>query len=428
MKTSVKQLSKGHVELTVEVDSAFWKEAQEKAFRKLASKISLPGFRPGKAPEAMLRARVSQTQIWNEALESVLDPVYGEAVMAEKLSPFQRPEVNVTKLTADELTLSFKILLFPEVKLGKYVGLGAKKEAAAVSEDEVKEALNKRLESLAEFAVVDREAAKGDCVVMDFEGFVDEKPFEGGEAKDYELVLGSNTFIPGFEDQLLGVKAGDTKEVNVTFPTQYVKELAGKPARFVCQIHDVKEKKVPELNEETIKDMKLPEVTNEEQLKEFEKKSLLESKVRTINDDYYEALLVRICEQAEAVIADEILAREAAEQEKKTKDQIEKQGLTFQQYLEITGQSEDALRAQLRSQAETSIKRFLVLDEIARQEKLTVSQEELDAELQKLADSYKMKLEDVKNALQNNLGSFRESIQNRKVRAFLEEKNPPVSE
>ena len=425
MKTTIKTLETGKIEGVCDVEKELWADAQKKAFKKLASKISVKGFRPGKAPEKFLRERISQSQIFNEAVEDVLNPVYSQFIVENKIQPFARPDVSITKLSPDELQVSFTVTLFPNVKLGEIKGLTAEKKVEGVTDKEVEDAISKRLLNAADLVSVDRAAKIGDTVVMDFVGTMEGVEFEGGSAKNYELELGSNSFVPGFEDALVGVKAGDEKDVAITFPEQYVKELAGKPASFHCAIHEVKEKKIPALSDEAVKDFGIKDVETVDAMKDYQKKALADQKAHKAEEDYYAALVAKIVDGATVEIADSILNQEAATQEENTKKQIEGNGLTFEQYLEITGQKEEDIKANLKKNAEANLKQYLVLQELAHQQGLDVSDAELDAEIAKLADQYKMAVEDVKKAL-GNVENFRESIRSKKVREWILANNGAV--
>ena len=419
MKNTVNQLEDCKVEILVDVDGKVWEDAQKKAFRKLAANVSMPGFRKGKVPESMLRGRIDPNQVIENAINGCLNTVYSEVLKETGVRPYYRPEVDVTKVSDKELSLKFVVTTIPEVTLGEYKGLHADKEVASVTEEEVAAAITKRLESAADLVVVDREAKLGDTVILDFKGYIDGVAFDGGEADNYSLELGSNSFVPGFEDALVGVKSGEERDVNITFPEQYVAELAGKPATFHCVIHEVKEKSIPELSDEAVKDLGIKEVETVEALKEFEKKNLLASKTDAANRKYYEAIVAQIVEKSDVKIASQIIDDEVAHRQDDTKKQVESNGLTFQQYLEITGQTEDALRESIRTQATATIKNELVLQQIAINEHMVVDNKELDSELKKMADQYKMKLEDLRKALGNQLNAFRDNLQQRKIQEFI---------
>lgn len=426
MTHTVKEIAPRKVEAVVEIDEGIWKEAQERGFKKVASTISIPGFRPGKAPEAMLRGRVDQAKVWNEAIDSVLQTAYVELLNAEKLRPMERPDVEVTKLSPNELTIKFTIVLIPEVTLGTYKGLSAELKVAKVTEKEIEDAISARLAQSADLVLVDREAQKGDTVVIDFVGYVEgqDKPFDGGTAENYSLELGSNSFVPGFEDSLIGVKPGEKRDVKITFPTQYVAELAGKEALFKVTVHEVKEKSIPTLSDEAVKDFGIKDVNTIEELHEHEKKHLLEHKVADANREHYEALVKQIVDGATVTFAQETLQKEASAREEDLKKRVESNGLTFQQYLDVLGQKIEELRANILKETEESLKRYLVLEEIAIAEHLIVDDTELDLEISKLAGQYNMKTEDVKAQLGSQIENFRSNLQNRKIQEYILANNP----
>lgn len=423
MKYTLIKKENSIVEASVEVDVKAWKEAKDKAFKKVASKIKVDGFRPGKAPEAMLRARVNPNEVVNTAINLVIDPAFRYALSQEKVNPFDRPSVEVTALTDDGVTFKFVFAITPEVKLGNYKGLHAEKVAPSVTDEEVIADINKRLEKNADLVVVDREAKLGDTVVLDFKGYVDGKAFDGGEAKNYELVLGSNSFVPGFEDQLVGVKTGDEKEVNITFPEQYVEDLAGKPAKFVCTIHEIKEKQIPALDDEAVVEMNINDVKTVDALKEYTKKNLLERKVNEAEQKYVNDLIELIVADSKVEIADAIIDREVIASQENLKKSVENNGLTLEQYLQIVGQTEDELKASLRKDAENNLRHYLVIETLAAKENLNVTDAEVDFELSKLAESYKMSLADVKKALASQLDSYKLNLRNKKIHDFLKANN-----
>ncbi|MCI2111353.1 MAG: trigger factor [Bacilli bacterium] len=424
MKHSVEKVSESRVKVTVDVDKEAWKAGQEKSFRKLSAKVSVPGFRPGKAPEQLLREHVSQSDIWDDAIQGLLQTVFAEVLKEEKLQPYFRPNVSVSKIDADELQIVFELILVPSVTLGEYKGLSEKKEAPALTDKEVDEAIAKLLAGNGTLALVDRPAKDGDTVTLDFEGFLpDEKgalaPFEGGKADNYALELGSHSFVPGFEEAIVGLKAGESKDIKVKFPENYVKQLAGKEATFKVAVHEIKEKRVPELNEESVKALKIADVANVDQLKEYEKKTLLAQKVRESEQKYYSAIVAKIVKNAKVTIDPEVIKAGAASLEDNLKKRLEQQSLTLEQYLQITGEKEDDLKGKFAVQAENEIKEFAVLSEIALAEKIVVTDADVDAEIKRMAAEYKLKEEDVKGYLAKNMDGFRNNLQDKKVHDFI---------
>jgi trigger factor len=384
MKHTVEKLSPSQVKVAVEVDAPIWENAQAKAFDKVSQKVSVPGFRPGKAPKELLKEKVNQEAVFNEAIEQVLSPVYAEVLSEEKINPFFRPEVAITKMSDAELEIVYTITLIPEVTLGAYKGLKATKEAPSVTDAEVQTAIDNLLKGNASLVLVDRAAKLGDTVTLDFDGYTaDAKgaltPFDGGKADNYALELGSHQFIPGFEEAVVGLKSGDKKDIKVTFPTNYVKELAGQEATFKILIHEVKEKQVPALTDAAVKELNIKDVDTVAKLQDYEKATLLKDKVQKAEDAYYNAILGQIVGASTFVIDPAIIANEAASMEDNLKKQVEQQGLTFDQYLQVTGGKEEDLKKTYLAEAEKNLKAFLASNKIAEAEKLAVTDADVDA-------------------------------------------------
>ena len=424
MKHTIEQITPSRVKVTVDLEKEVWVEAQEKAFNKVSAKVSVPGFRPGKAPKNLLKERVNQEAVYNEAIDSVLNPTFAELIKETKVRPFFRPEVAVTKLSDTELQLAYTIITVPSAKLGTYKGLKAERPADVVTDAEVEAAVARRFESNAELVLVEREAKMGDTVTIDFNGFLPDekgnlKPFEGGKADNYNLVLGSHSFIPGFEEEVAGMKKDETKSFKVTFPTNYVKELAGKEAQFTVTLHEVKEKKIPAADDAAVKELGIKEVNTIAELKEFEKKRLLEAKVRDSEERFYNAIIGQIVEGSTFTLDQDIIANEAAQSENNLKKQIEQNGLTFEQYLEITGGKIEDLRATFMKQAEASLKGYIVLNAIGEAEDLFIKDADVDAEVKAMAEQYKMKEEEIRGFINRDLDGFKNNLFQKKVRAWI---------
>lgn len=423
MEKKITKLEQSKIEVLVTVEKDKWVKAQKDAFKKLAANVEIKGFRKGKAPAEMIKAKVDQGQVFDRAINALLQDTYRQVIAEEKLRPFARPVVDVTKLSDLELELKFTLVLAPEVTLGQYKGLHAEKKEAVVTDHEIEHAIEHLVEDNASLLVKEGEAHLGDTVVMDFEGFVDGKAFEGGKAENYALELGSKQFIPGFEEQLVGVKAGDEKEVNVKFPAEYTPELANKDASFKIKVHEVKEKKVAELNEELIKDLNLPNVKTIEDLKAHEKAKLLKQKESDVKRDYFEAIVKQIRADAKIDLAKEIIDGEIEAMEENMLKQVEQQGLTMEKYLQITGQTHEGLHEQMRGEAEENVRSVLVLEKIAELEKITVEEDEIEFELAKIADQYKMPLEEVKKVLKDSMDRFTADVRSRRIQEFIVNNN-----
>lgn len=431
MKHIVEKISPSRVKIAVAVETGLWKEAQEKAFNKVSANVSVPGFRPGKAPKAMIKERVNPEAVFNEAIQNVLTPVYASLIEEEKLEPFYRPDVHVTKLSNEELELVYEVVLRPTVTLGAYKGLKVEREAPSVSESEVQTSIDNLLKGNAELVLAERPAKLGDTVTFDFEGFLPDengalKPFDGGSAKNYSLELGSGQFIPGFEEELVGLSSEEKKKFRITFPENYVKELKGKEATFNVLIHEVKEKQIPELSDEAAADLGIADVKTVAELQEHQKKALLENKVRQSEEKFFNDIVAKIVEGSSFVIDEQIIASEAHNLEENLKKQIEQNGLTFEQYLEITGSKLEDLRARYIDDSKHNIERYMALGQIGHDEKLAVTDEDVDAQIKAMAEQYKMEEAQVRDILAKNLDQYKENLYNRKIRDFLLANNAPA--
>lgn len=423
MESKVKLLEDSRAEVLVDVEEETWKAAQDKAFKKLAGNVTIPGFRKGKAPENMIKGKVDPVKVMDEAINSLLPVLYKDVLVKENLKPFAQPNVEVTKLSDKELQVKFVIVLQPKVELGNYKGLKIGKETVEVTDTDVDAAIDALRAQNATLVVKEGAAEKGDVVNMDFTGKIDDVAFDGGTAENYELELGSGQFIPGFEDQLVGTKAGEKKDVKVTFPENYTPELKGKDATFECVVHEVKEKKLPELDAEFIADLKMDGVATIEDLKAKKKEEIFANKTAEARRNYINKVVDAIVADSKIVLPNEIIENQANGHIKDMENRMQQSGLTLEQYLQITGQKPEDFNAKVREDSKKEICGYLVLEEVAVKENLAISDEELEFELSKLADQYKMKVEDVRKALSKQLDEFRHNIKMNKVEDLLYKNN-----
>lgn len=423
MKRVVNKLENSKVEVVCDIDEKVWKEAQEKAFHKLAKELTLPGFRKGKAPEDMARKHIDNGKIFNEAINSTLQPAFDEVLKEEKLQPFARPTVDVTKISDSELQLKFTIILQPEVELGEYKNLGIEKAKVEVSEEEIDKEIEHLVAQNANLVTSEEPAKIGDTVVIDFVGSVDGKEFDGGKADNYNLELGSHQFIPGFEEQLVGSKSGDEVTVNVKFPEQYVAELAGKDASFKVTVHEVKIKVVPELNEDLIKELNIPEVKDVASLREYEKKHIESHKDSHATSELLDKIMDKIIAGAKIELASEIIDEEVEGMKKNMEQQMSQRGLTMEQYLQITGQKQEDLEANMRKDAEKNLRGILAMEKIAQVENIVVSDKDLDDEFAKISAQYNIPVEKVKEILGKDMQRFAAEIRQRRISDFLIKEN-----
>lgn len=418
-KRTVNEIKESRFEVEVEVDKETWKKAQEKALEKLAKDVNVKGFRKGKVPAEVAKKHIDQGQLFNEAINSLLPSVFKEVLDEEKLRPFTRPSVDVTKLSDDDLTLKFNIITAPKVKLGQYKDHHLGKEEVKVTPEEVENAMKARLEQNAELVLKDGASEMGDTVVIDFEGFIDGKPFDGGKAENYSLELGSHSFIPGFEEQLVGKKANDELDVNVTFPEQYIDSLKGKAATFKVKVHEVRAKKIPELNDESVKELDIKGVEDLAGLRKYEEEHLRSHKEQDVRRAYWEKLIDAIIKDSEMNIEDKVLDEEVHAMKDNLARQAAQSGMNLEQYLSITGQSEEELDKTLRKEADKNIRTVLIMEKVAELEELQVTPEEIDFEIAKIADAYKMEFNKVKELLTKDMERFTQNIRTRRIEDFL---------
>ncbi|WP_332275389.1 trigger factor [Bacillus velezensis] len=408
--------------LTVEVDADTFKTALDDAFKKVVKQVSIPGFRKGKVPRGLFEQRFGVEALYQDALDILLPVEYPKAVGEAGIEPVDRPEIDVEKIEKGEsLIFTAKVTVKPEVKLGDYKGLGIEKDDTAVTDEDVQNELKALQERQAELVVKEEGAVEnGDTVVLDFEGFVDGEAFEGGKAENYSLEVGSGSFIPGFEEQLTGLEAGAEKDVEVTFPEEYhAEELAGKPAVFKVKIHEIKAKELPELNDEFAKDID-EEVETLAELTEKTKKRLEEAKENEADAKLREELVLKASENAEADVPQAMIDTELDRMLKEFEQRLQMQGMNLELYTQFSGQDENALKEQMKEDAAKRVKSNLTLEAIAQAENLEVTDEEVEAELTKMAEAYNMPVENIKQAI-GSTDAMKEDLKVRKAIDFLVE-------
>ncbi|CDD91351.1 trigger factor [Coprobacillus sp. CAG:826] len=419
MKRTVNRLENSQVELILSFEGEEWKDANKKAFDKLAKEVEVPGFRKGHAPENLVRQKIDHARVINDAIDMLLQPAYETALDEEKIMPFARPNLEITKVTDDEMEAKISIIVAPEVELGQYKGLHVEKTAVEVTPEEIDAEIAKLASDNAELITKTGEAALGDTVVIDFVGYVDGKAFDGGAANNYSLELGSNSFIPGFEDQIVGMKENEEKDIQVKFPENYVPELKGKDATFHIVLHEVKEKKVPAIDADFVSELAYDGVETVDQLKTKVENDIRARKEQDAKNAYYEALVKLIRDGSKITIHPQIIHDEVEAMKENFANQVQQNGLTLEQYYQITGQTPEDVESKMAVDAEINIRSVLALEKIAEVENLHVTQEEVDFELAKIAQQYSMELEKVKEILKPQMSSFARDIQNRKISEFL---------
>ena len=373
---SCEKIEKSQVVLTIEVGAPEFEAAIEKAYQKMRKKINVPGFRPGKAPRKIIEGMYGAEVFFEEAINIAFPEAYEAAVEIEG------------QVTRDGFTFKATAPVYPEVTLGQYKGLSAPKEEVKVSAADVDERLKALTDRNTRLVSVDREAKEGDTVVIDFEGFLEGKPFEGGKGENFSLELGSHTFVPGFEEQLVGVKAGDEKDLDITFPEDYHKDLAGKAVVFKVKVHEVKEKEIPALDDEFAKDVS--EFDTLKDLKADLKKKITAEREETVKRAFEDALMEQVAENITADVPDAMVEAQSRQFLDNFKMQLAQQGLQYDQYMKADAK-EPALKQVLMD---------LAMAAIIKEENIDATDEEVEAEFQRMADQYGMDLETVKKYLQ----------------------------
>jgi len=410
--------------INFKVDGAEWTAEIEKAYKKFEKKVSVPGFRKGKAPQNLVRGKIATDDVMNEALNSFLMANYEKTLDEEKLNPIVRPEISVSKISWEEVEMTITVIEAPVVTLGEYKNIKVEKSEIKVSEEDVEDELKRLQEKNAEVSVKENGVVEnGNIATIDFEGFVDGVAFEGGKAEKYDLEIGSKTFIPGFEEQVVGMKTGEEKDIEVKFPENYAPQLAGKDATFKIKLHEVKEKVLQEINDDLALDANLEGVSNLEELKSFYKKQITESKEREANEAAVNKLMDIIVKNAKFVVADEIIDEEVSHQLEDIKHQLSHRNMTLESYLEMINMKNDDLMAKLKEDALRNLKSAFIIMKIAEVEKISVSKEDLDKAYEDISKMYGMGVDDVKKALGNREDGLKRDLLNQKVVEFLKGSN-----
>lgn len=392
-------------DLTFEIDEATIKEGLNKAFAKVRNNITVPGFRKGKVTRAIFNKMYGESALYEDALNIVLPDAYEAAIDEAGIEPVDQPQIDIESMDADKpWTIKATVTVKPDVKLGEYKGVTVPKQDLSVADEDVEKELENKRQELAEMVVSEDAAKNGDTVVIDYTGTVDGKEFDGGSAKNYSLELGSGSFIPGFEDQLVGHKSGEDVTVKVTFPEDYnAKELAGKDAEFATTIHEVKIKELPELDDEFAKDAD-EDVDTLDDLKKKIRKDLETKKADAVQAAKEEDAIKAAVDNAEVEqIPEAMIDTDVQQQLDQYLGNMQRQGINPDMYYKLTGTSEDSLRDQFKANAETRVKTNLVLEAIVAADNITADQDEIDAEIEHLASDYGMEKDAVRNALSDDM-------------------------
>lgn len=373
-------------EIKVEITGKDWEKKLDETFKKIIKKVKIDGFRPGKAPRNIYEQKYGKQSIVVEAVDSCMNEAYVKALKEFKGEPIMQPTVGIEKADETGVVYVFTFTTKPEIKINKYTNLGVKKDSVKVTKKDVDNEIEKMRKEYADLTVKDGKAENGDTVIIDFEGFDGDKAFEGGKAENYALELGSNSFIPGFEEALVGVKKGDKKDVNVTFPKDYhAEELKGKPVVFKVLVHEVKTKVYPELDEDFFLDLGLEDVKTKEDLEKKVKETMTEQKEYEAENKYVDELFEALLKETSVEVPHELIHEELDRMVEQYAERLKMQGITLEQFYKFTNSSEEALKAQMHEEAEKRVKLRFAIDEIIELEKIDATDEEANHDAEEKA-------------------------------------------
>ncbi|MBE6152064.1 MAG: trigger factor [Firmicutes bacterium] len=379
-------------EINIKIEGQEWEEALDKAFTKANAKAKIDGFRPGKAPKDVFLKKYGKESLYMDAADIVLDKAYHQVFEDNKdLEIVAQPDIALKSIDETGVEFTFTLTLKPEVKLGKYKGLGVKKESIKVTKEEIEHEIEHLRSHYAENVVKDGQVANGDIAIIDFEGFKDGVAFEGGKGENYSLTIGSNTFIPGFEEQLVGMTKGEEKDINVTFPEDYhSEELKGAPVVFKVKVNDIKEVKIPELDKEFFEDLGMEGIDSKESLENQVKENIKAHREAEADNKYIDELLEAASKNVEVEIPEVMISEEQDRILKQYEENLKMQGITLEQFYQFTNSDESALKDQMKDEAVKRVTYRLMLEEIANVEKIEISDEKAEAEADTLAERYQM--------------------------------------
>ena len=391
-------MSKNEKEIKIKIEGKEWDELLDKAFVKRNKKVKIDGFRPGKAPKDIFLKKYGKESLYMDAADLAADKAYMKMLeenkdVVEKL--VARPDMVVEAIDDKGISFKFILTLRPEVKLGKYKDLGIKKEKAKVSKEEIEDSVNHMRQRYAEDVIKEDKIADGDIAFINFEGFVGKKAIEGGKGENYSLKIGSGTFIPGVEEPLIGLSKGDTLDVEVTFPKDYhAEDLKGKKATFKVEVLEVKEVNIPELDDDFFADLGMEGITNEEELKAQISENIMARKEMESENKYFDDLLEAAAKNTKVDIPDAMINDELDRMLKEYEQNLKMQGISLEQFYQFTSSNEEALKDQMREEANKRVTYRLMLEEIAKEEKIEITDKEAKEEVKKLSEKYQMKEEE----------------------------------
>ncbi len=399
--TNVEKKEKSTVELTIQVEAAEFEEAVQKAYLKNRSRIAVPGFRKGKAPRKIIENMYGAGVFYEDAINAVYPGAYEAAVKEQGLEDMGHPVMDIVEVGKDGLTFTALVSVRPEVKLNQYKGLTAPKTVTEVTEEDIEKELQPYVRRATRLVAVERAIQKGDTAVIDFEGFDNGVAFEGGKGENYSLEIGSGSFVPGFEDQLIGLKAGDEKDLDITFPEDYVKDLAGKSVVFKIKVHEVKESQAPQVDDEFAKD-----VSEFETLADFKKdlgEKLAKRREDQAQENFENAIMEQLVDNLEAEIPDGMVETQLDRIMDEYAMRMQSQGMSMKDYMDMMGMNANMMRASAKPAALRQVQLELALTAVAEAEKIEISEEDCEKEIANLADQYKLSVDQVKATISTDM-------------------------
>lgn len=382
--------------INVELTKEEWAECLDKAFKKQNKEVKIDGFRKGTAPKDMFIKKFGYEILFNDAVDNAIETKYGKAIVDSKLAPVVEPRIDIKKISDTEFAFDITVITKPEVKLGAYTNLGIKKEEAKVSKKEIDEELDNLRNQYAEIQVKkDGKVEEGNTAVINFDGLVDGKPLDGGKGENYPLEIGSHTFIPGFEEGLIGMAVGEEKELNLKFPENYTEELKNKDVLFKVKVCEIKERILPELNEDFFLDLGMEDVKSEADLRKNIEKDIKARKEADIDNKYVEECLEKACKNAKMEINEEIIDDEVHRMMHQFEDQLKMQGLNMEQYFQFTGTTHESMHEQMEPEAKKRVSYRFLIDKVAEEAKIEPSDKEVEEHLNKLAADYQVDKEEI---------------------------------
>ena len=393
-----KKIEDGKVELTSEVNGEKWKEALKKAFDKLSKKLEIKGFRKGQVPASLAKKYITDEATWYEAANELSNDAFKEALEEHNVELIDQASMDLKEINAEGVKMVFACPVKPDVKLGDYKSLKYEVEKVEVSDEEVQNSINSTLEKKADLELKeDGSVEDGDITVIDFEGFKDGVAFDGGKAENYELTIGSHSFIPGFEEAMIGMKTEETKDINVTFPEDYhVEDLKGAPVVFKVTVHEIKKKVLPELNDEFVSELKIDGVNTVDEYKEYVKKDLTDSRTKAAENKAEQDIVKKFADCCEVNIPESMIDREAEQLMNEQAQRLAYQGISFDQYLKMLNMSKEDVKKEFVPTAKERVKTTLCLEELAKAEKIDPSEDDINKYYEDMSKAYGMEVDEVK--------------------------------